>query len=178
MRPPRFHLFLPLMIAAVLTCKAPAQDTPAQDNSASASATCNFDEQKQLVVEYQPFALNPKKSLSSQVPFGKVWEPGGKPMTLFTNTAVQLGSRMLPIGAYTMYLIPNSKQWTLIVSKNTEMSGAYNEQQDLVRVPMDSGELPSPIPSLSVAFGHVAPTQCNIRIDLDKYGHFVSFQEK
>ena len=150
----------------------------AQEAPASASATCNFDEQKQLVVEYQPVALNLKKPLSSQVPFGKVWTPGGKPMTLFANTPVQVGPRILPLGAYTMYVIPNSKQWTLIVSKSTDMSGAYNEQDDLVRVPMDSGELPSPETSLNVAFEHVAPTQCNLRIDLDKQGHFTGFQEK
>jgi len=148
----------------------------AQDNGAT--ATCNFDEQKQLVVQYQPVAVNLKKALNGQVPFGKPWAPGGKPMTLFTNTPTQLGSRMLPIGAYTMFVIPNSKQWTLIVSKSTDMSGAYNEQDDLVRVPMDSGELPNPEAGLSVSFAHAAPGQCNVRIDLDKYGHFVTFEEK
>jgi len=150
----------------------------AQEAPATASATCNYDEQKQLVVEYQPVTLSAKKSLSSQVPFGKAWAPGGKPMTLFANTPVQVGPRILPVGAYTMFVVPNSKQWTLIVSKSTDMSGAYNEQDDLVRVPMDAGELPSPETSLNVSFAHAAPTQCNLRIDLDKYGHFTGFQEK
>jgi hypothetical protein len=150
----------------------------AQSNSASVTATCNFDEEKQLVVEYQPVTISLKKPIGNQVPYGKAWAPGGKPMTLFTNTPVQVGSRELPIGAYTMYVIPSSKQWTLIVSKNTDMSGAYKEQDDLVRVPMDAGELPNPQPDLNVSFGHVAPTQCNLRIDLDKYGHFTAFQEK
>ena len=43
-----------------------------------------------------------------------------------------------------MFVIPGAKQWTLIVSKSTDMTGAYDEQKDLVRVPMESGELPSP----------------------------------
>ena len=149
----------------------------AQDNSA-ATATCNFDEQKQLVVEYQPVTLNLRKPLSNQVPFGKAWAPGGKPMTLFTNTEVQIGSKMLPIGAYTMFVIPTSKQWVLIVSKSTDMSGAHQDADDLVRVPMDSGELPSPESSLAVSFAHVAPAQCNIRIDLEKYGHFTVIQAR
>src|SRR5581483_5921771 len=116
--------------------------------------------------------------LSNQIPFGKVWAPGGKPMTLFTNTSVQIGSRILPIGAYTLFLIPNSKQWTLVVSKSTDTSGAYDQEQDLVRVPMESGELPSPESQLNVAFGHVAPGQCNLRADLDKTGHFAVFHMK
>jgi len=99
-------------------------------------------------------------------------------MTLFTDTPVQVGARNLPMGAYTLFVIPTAKQWTLIVSKSTDTSGAYDEQQDLVRVPMESGELPSPEPQLNVAFEHVAPGQCNLRVDLDKNGHFVPFQKR
>jgi len=157
----------------LIACAAPAQDSPS-----TSSATCNFDQDKQLMVEYQPVTVNLKKPLAGQVPFGKPWGPGGKPMTLFINTPVQVGPRMLPIGAYTMFLLPSSKQWTLIVSKATDMSAAYNEQDDLVRVTMDSGELPNPETSLSVAFEHVSAGRCNLRVDLDKFGHFTAFQEK
>ena len=123
-------------------------------------------------------SVNLKKPLSAQVPFGKPWAPGGKPMTLFTNTPIQIHSRMLGVGAYTLFVIPNSKQWTLIVSKSTDMSGAYDEAQDLVRVPMDSGELPNPESDLSVGLEHATPGTCNIRIDLDKSGHFATFQKQ
>jgi hypothetical protein len=162
-----------LPVSALLPQTAFAQDAPA-----SATATCNFDEEKQVVVEYQPVTVNLKRPISGQVSYGKPWAPGGKPMTLFTNTPIQVGSRLLAIGAYTLFVIPNSKQWTLIVSKSTDMSGAYNEQDDLVRAPMEAGELPNAEASLNVSFGHVAPGQCNLRVDLDKFGHFTPFQEK
>lgn len=165
--------FLLFLAATLLSIAVFAQDAPA-----SASATCNFDQDKQLMVEYQPATINPKKPLAGQVPLGKVWAPGNKPMTLFINTPVEVGSHMLPIGAYTMFVVPTAKQWTLVVSKSTDMSGAYDEKSDLARVPMDSGELPSPESTLAVSFGHIAPDQCNIRIDLDKYGHFTAFKEK
>lgn len=165
-----FVLILP--ISALLPRTAFAQEASA------VTATCNFNEEKQLVVEYQPVTISPKRPLSSQVPSGKPWAPGGKPMTLFTNTPIQIGPRMLPVGAYTMFLVPSSKQWALIVSKSTDMSGAYKEQDDLVRIAMDSGELPNPETSLNASFGHVAPDQCNFRVDLDKYGHFAVFKEQ
>jgi len=149
----------------------------AQDNPSGGTTTCNFDEEKQLVVEYQHVSINLKKS-AAQIPSGKVWAPGGKPMTLFANTPVQIGSRNLGVGAYTLFVIPSSKQWTLIVSKSTHMTGAYDEKDDLVRVPMDSGELPTPEADLSVALEHVGPGQCNLRLDLDKYGHFATFKEQ
>jgi hypothetical protein len=99
-------------------------------------------------------------------------------MTLFTNTPLQMHSTRLPIGAYTMFLIPDGKEWTLIVSKSTDMSGAYDSSQDVVRVRMDSGELPNPESSLAVSFAHVGPDQCNLRVDLDKRGHFAEFAAK
>ncbi|HUI84711.1 MAG TPA: DUF2911 domain-containing protein [Candidatus Binatia bacterium] len=149
----------------------------AQENATAATATCNFDENSQLVVEYQRVSFNLKKPLSLQLTFGKVWAPGGKPMTLFTNTPIRIAARNLPAGAYTLFVIPAARHWTLVVSKSTETSGAYNEQQDVVRVPLDSGELPSPEPEFSVSFAHAAPDQCNIRLDLDKDGHFTAIQQ-
>jgi hypothetical protein len=165
-----------LSLTCVLTLSGVA--AWAQDDASGASATCNFDEDKQLVVQYQHVPINPKKPISAQVPFGKAWAPGGKAMALFTNTPIQIGSRNLPIGAYTLFVVPNSKQWTLIVSKSTDTSGVYDPQQDLVRVQMESGELPSPEENLNVSFAHVAPQQCNIRFDLEKFGHFASIHQQ
>jgi hypothetical protein len=162
-----------LMLGCALVGWGMAQDAPA-----AATATCNFDQDSQLVVQYHPASINLKKSLSTQVPYGRVWAPGGKPMTLFINTPVQIGPRLLPMGAYTMFVIPSAKQWTLVISKSTDMSGAYNEQHDLTRVPMDSGELPSPEAELNVSLGHTAPDQCTLRVDLDKTGHFTAFEKK
>ena len=150
----------------------------AQDDPMAATATCNFDDEKQLVVQYQRVPINTKKPLALQVPFGKVWAPGGKAMTLFTNTPVQIGNVTVPIGAYTLYVIPGSSQWTLIVSKSTDVSGNYDDQKDLVRVPLDSGELPSPEAAFSLSFAHIAPQQCNIRMDLDKFGHFADIMRR
>jgi hypothetical protein len=164
----RLVSYFVILVTSFLAQMAFAQGT-------SATATCNFDDEKQVVVEYQRVPVNLKKPVPGQVPFGKPWAPGGKPMTLFTNAGIQVGGRILPIGAYTMFVIPTSKQWTLIVSKSTDMTGAYDEQQDLVRAQMDSGELPSPEPEFSAAFEHVAPGQCNLRLDLDKAGHFIPF---
>lgn len=172
------HRVTSFFILLALGIMMPGGALLAQESQPSASAACNFNDESQVVVQYERVSVNLKKPLSNQVPFGKVWAPGGKAMTLFTNTPLQIGSRNLPVGAYTLFVIPNSKQWTLIVSKSTDVSGAYDQQQDLVRVPMDSGELPSPEESLNVSFAHVSPKQCNIRFDLEKYGHFAEIHQQ
>ena len=60
-------------------------------------------------------------------------------MTLFTNTPIEVGGKRLAVGAYTMFLIPTAKRWTLIISRDLDISGTYYETMDLVRVPYGVG---------------------------------------
>jgi Protein of unknown function (DUF2911) len=153
--------------------------TFAQDANSGATATCNFDADKQLVAGYQIITINPKKQpLGREIPTGKVWAPGGKPMTLLTNTPVEIGGQPLAAGGYTMFVIPSAKQWMLIVSKSTDTSGKYDESMDLVRVPMESGELPAPEPQFHVSFAHDAPGQCSLRLDVATLGNWAIFKQK
>jgi Protein of unknown function (DUF2911) len=148
----------------------------AQGTSSNATATCNFDSAKQVAVEYQRIAFEVKKTvLGKEIPYGKAWAPGGKPMTMFTNTPVTAAGKDIPIGAYTLFVIPEEKKWTLIISKS---SGKYDEQQDLARIPMQFGELLSPESEFSVYFAHVAPDQCSMRLDVDNVRAWVVISEK
>ena len=56
-----------------------AQLTFAQGSASSGTTTCNFDDEKQLAVEYQHVTLNLKKPTSLQVPFGKAWRRAASP---------------------------------------------------------------------------------------------------
>ena len=169
-----FNSYFVLIALLFLTGEAFAQDA-----SSSATITCNFDADRQLAAEYQRIKVNLKKPLfGHEIPSGKVWAPGGKPITLFANTPVEIGGRQLTVGAYTMFVIPTPKQWTLIVSRSTDTSGKYDQTMDVVRVPMESGELPSPDPELNIAFAHIAPDQCNLRLELATVGSYVSFTRK
>jgi hypothetical protein len=112
------------------------------------------------------------------VPYGKVWAPGGKPLTLFTNTPISIAGKEVPDGAYTMFIIPEEKSWTLIISKSTDTTGKYDEAHDLARIPMQFGMLLQGEPEFSAYFAHVAPGQCNLRLDAEKARAWVDFQRK
>ena len=151
----------------------------AQDTSSSATATCNFDRTKQVAVEYQRVVVDVKKKvLGNEIPYGKAWAPGGKPMTMFTNTPVTIGGKGLPVAAYTLFLVPGERTWVLILSKSTDTSGKYHKHEDVARIPMQFGELLSPESQFSVYFAHVAPDQCGMRFDVDKARAWVVIQEK
>lgn len=99
-------------------------------------------------------------------------------MTLFLNHPITVDGKDIPVGAYTMFAIPGANMWTLIISRSTDTSGRYNEDQDLVRVPIRSGELSSAESTFSIYFAHVAPDQCTMRLDLNKTRAWVDFQNK
>lgn len=149
-------------------------------NPGPATASCNFSDQQQLAVQYQKLDLGKKAKdfIGRQVPYGTVWEPGKQPLTLFTNSAVSIAGSNLPIGAYTMYFIPDKKQWTLVVSKNTNRSAAYDQSKDVVRAPMEIGQLPSPEPEFSVYFAHTGPKECTMRVDIAGTRAWVPFEQK
>jgi Protein of unknown function (DUF2911) len=150
-----------------------------QGTTSGATAGCNFDSNKQVAVEYQRMTVNVKKPVfGEEIPYNKVWAPGGKPLTLFLNSPVTIGGKELVTGAYTMFVVPSEKQWTLIVSKSTDTSGGYDEGEDLVRVPMEHGELTTPENEFSIYFAHVAPDRCSMRLDLGSARAWVIFQEK
>jgi hypothetical protein len=99
-------------------------------------------------------------------------------MTLFTGSAISFNNASIPAGAYSVYVIPNKKEWTLIVNKNVTAGAAYDQTQDVARGPMELGEVDSPPGELQVSFAHVGPKQCSIRLYYGKVGAFADFLEK
>jgi len=147
--------------------------TPAfSQQPASSTAACTFADGKQLSVQYEKSASVQKVDLAE----GKLWMPGAKPMVLFTQADLDVGTSQIPVGAYSLYLIPGKGHWTLVINKNVN-KGEYDQQQDLLRLPMDVGQLSSP-EQFSLFFAHMAPKQCNLRIYDNKTGAWAEFHEK
>jgi hypothetical protein len=152
--------------------RAIAQQSDSDPNSQT--AFCDYDDGQEISIRYTSSIAHPKDEPHN----GKVWLPGGTPMTLFTATPVTLGDSTIPPGAYTVYVIPNKKEWTLIVNKNVRAGAAYDEHQDVARSPMELGEVDIPPKELQVSFAHIAPKDCSIRLYYGKVGAFTDFKEK
>lgn len=160
-----------VLLVSQLTIRGVSQQASASGQSAE--AVCTFDDGKQLKVEYRnSTAMGPEKFHR-----GKIWEPGGSPIFLFTQTALTLDGSDIPPRAYSLYVIPEKQTWMLVVSKNTS-AGAYDEKQDLVRAPMGIGQVDSPVAQVQIAFDHIAPKQCNLRLYYKTTGAWTEFHEK
>ena len=148
----------------------------AQNQSAAAEAdtvSCNFADGKQITVRYTRVSVNKKEKLREN----KVWMPGGSAMVLFSGADLKFAGKSIPTGAYTMYLIPGRKNWTLVVSKNEKPDSAYNAQQDVARGEMDLGQLSQPTNRLTLYFGQVGAKQCALRVYYGDTGAFTEFDE-
>jgi hypothetical protein len=163
-----------LALCIVLIAPSFPAATAEQADDPTATITCDFADGNEITVQYN----NSVMSERDQPRNGRVWLPGGSPMTLFTQVPLILNHVELVVGAYSVYVIPNKREWTLVVSKNVTNPKTYDEKQDLVRAPMEIGGVDSPPKRLQASFAHVAPKQCSIRLYYEKTGAFVEFNEK
>ncbi|AWG22549.1 asparagine synthetase B [Flavobacterium faecale] len=115
--------------------------------------TSNKEVNKLIKVTYSRPQLK-ERSLESLAPNGKVWRTGANEavdVILYKDT--KLGGKMVKAGEYSLFTIPGAKEWTIILSKDINVWGAYsyNEANDVVRVmaPVTTGES---LESLSMAF--------------------------
>jgi hypothetical protein len=146
----------------------------AQTSASPATASCTFQDGKQISVRYDSVASEDNQPLR----VGKLWMPGGQPMWLFTQAQLLVANSEIPIGAYSMYILPEKDTWTLILNRNVKAATNYDEQQDLARVAMPIGQLSEAQKELDVFFGHVAPRQCNMRIYYGKSGTWAELHER
>ncbi len=157
-----------LLIGLLFATPVFAQDAAVPTSTAS----CNLDDGRQIYIRYNPIAAN-KEKISN----GKPFMPGGMPMTLFTEAELTLGTSMIPVGAYTVYPIPEKNHWTLAVNKDVKAGSPYDEKSDIARAPMETAQVAEPSTSLEVAFAHVG-THCTLRIYFGKNASFADFTAK
>lgn len=142
--------------------------TPEQNQQ---TAVCQFEDGGQVSVRYEPAPANGDKP-----PEGKAWTPGESPMYLFTSTELKAGETEIPVGAYSLYVIPEKGQWTLVINK--DVSGKNDDKlQDVARVPMDLGTVNQAAKDVSLTLGHIAPKQCSLRLYYGKVGAWAVLTE-
>jgi len=95
--------------------------------------------------------------LGDKVPYGKVWRTGADEATeikLFKD--VKLGDGAVKAGTYSLFTIPGEKEWTVILSSDLDVWGAYtyDESKDVARikVPASKGD---ELEAFSIAFKKV-----------------------
>ena len=175
----RYAAFLIVLMfgVAVLAC---AQQDKSQRPSPPASASCKFSDGKTIQTDYSSPRMKGRKIYGGLVPYGQVWRTGANEATTFvTDTAVSVGGKDIPAGSYTLFTVPDSGKWTLIINKKTAEWGIpYKyEADELARVDMQVSPLPSPLENFTISYAS-AGKACTLQLDWESTRASVAIMEK
>jgi hypothetical protein len=105
-------------------------------------------------VDYSRPLKRGREIFGNVVPWNTVWRTGANAATqLNTSADLVIGGATVPAGKYTLWTLPTSSGWKLIINKQTGQWGTvYDPQQDLVRVDANVQTLAAPVDELTIAF--------------------------
>lgn len=101
------------------------------------------------------------------VPFGAVWRTGANSATTLTfSDEVMIGGTKIPAGKYGLLSIPGASEWTIIISKQTDVTSpsAYQQNMDVVRLNVPTVSLPFAIESFMILFEKVKSNELELMI--------------
>jgi hypothetical protein len=108
-----------------------------------------------------------RKVYGDLVPFGNVWRTGANQATTLTFTdEVMIGDKKVPAGKYGLLSIPDKDKWTLIISKQTNVTSptAYKKEEDVVRIEVKTMKMDDKMETFTIQFADVKPTSCELHI--------------
>lgn len=109
-------------------------------------------------VTYSRPQKNGRKVFGELVEYGSIWRLGANESTeieLFRDA--QIGTVRVKKGRYTMYAIPKTDKWTIILNRETDVWGAflYDPKKDVVRTEVTVQHNPEALESFSMYFDNL-----------------------
>ncbi len=105
------------------------------------------------------------------VPYGAVWRTGANNATTLTfSDEVIIGGKKISAGKYGLLSIPGASEWTIILSKQTDVTSpsAYQQSMDVVRLNVPSVSLPFAIESFMILFEKIKSNELELMILWDQ----------
>jgi tetratricopeptide (TPR) repeat protein len=124
-----------------------------------------------IELSYSRPATKGRKIFGDLVPYGKVWRTGANSATTLTfSDEVIIGGKTIPAGKYGLVSIPDAKEWTLILTKQLDVTSpsAYKEDQDVVRVKVKPLAMKEKVENFLMQFDEIKGTECNLWLMWDK----------
>ena len=162
-------IFLPAAFS-MLICFAEAQ--PLKTPAASPLQTVKQEFGLSAVeLSYSRPAVKDRAIFGDLVPYGKVWRTGANAATTISfGDDVTFGGKKIPAGKYGLLTIPNASEWTVILTKqlNVTSPSAYKEDQDVARIKISAVDLPFPLESFLISFDNILPSSMDMIIGWDR----------
>ena len=138
-----------LAMIAITALAQPRQRSPYTSPQADSAVTIAG---KKISVEYYAPSAHGRKVMGGLVPFGQVWCTGANWATkITTESDLEIGGLKVPKGSYSIWTVPNEKEWTLIINSETgQFHLNYDQSRDFGRTRMAVKTLPSAVETFKV----------------------------
>lgn len=108
-----------------------------------------------ISVTYGRPAKKGRDIFGALVPYGKVWRAGADEATEITfKKDGSLGGKPVKAGTYTLFVIPNESEWTIILNSQLKQWGAYeydkHKDKDVLKVNAPVSKTGSPVESFTI----------------------------
>jgi hypothetical protein len=165
------------LLAAASFAQSGGAAKPPASPPATAEVSLNG---KAITINYNSPRLKGRTIGKEIVPYNEVWRTGANPATtLITAADLKIGTLDVPAGTYTLYTLPNSGKWLLIVNKqNGQWGTVYNQDQDLGRTPMSSKPVASSQENMSISFENTKGASTELHVKWATTDEFVKVQAK
>jgi tetratricopeptide (TPR) repeat protein len=124
-----------------------------------------------IEINYSRPAVKGRKVFGDLVPFGSVWRTGANNATTIQfSDEVKIGTATLAPGKYGLLSIPDKDNWTIIISKQTDVTGpsGYKQEMDLARVTVPVEKLKEGVENFTIAVEDIKPNNCLLSLSWDK----------
>lgn len=124
-----------------------------------------------IELSYSRPNMKGRKIFGDLVPFDKVWRTGANNATTLTFTdEVNIGGTKVPAGKYGLLTIPSANEWTMIITKQTDVTSpsAYKQEMDVVRVKTKPMDIPFSMETFGISFENIKDNSCELMLVWDK----------
>ncbi|HUA64495.1 MAG TPA: DUF2911 domain-containing protein [Alphaproteobacteria bacterium] len=149
--------------------------SPSPVNFPAASPGCTIKQRVGLTdieVVYSRPGIKGRTVFGGIVPYDTVWRTGANAATRITfSTPVKLEGNDVPAGTYSLFTIPGTNDWTIIINKNAKQFGAfqYDSNDDLVRFQVTPGTWEdTTVETFTIEFSQIRDDSADLLLLWDK----------
>ena len=124
-----------------------------------------------ISIEYGRPAVKGRKVFGELVPFGQVWRAGANEATKITfGQEVLFGGQKVKKGTYALYVVPQEKEWKIILNRGVNNWGAYtyDSKDDVATTTVPVKMMNEKMERFTINFEDITDEKLNLVFEWDK----------
>jgi hypothetical protein len=157
-------IFCTVFIGAMLSLNAQTLKTPMPSPPQTIKQDFGVSA---IELSYSRPGVKERKVFGDLVPFGKVWRTGANNATTISfGNDVTIGTTKIAAGKYGLLTIPDQNNWTIIITKSTDVTSPadYQQENDVARVNVKPIQLKDKVETFTMQFANVKSGSCDLQL--------------